>query len=76
MTLTPEQWIVGAAAALLIGLSKTDVPGVGILVVPLMTLVFSGRASVGTTAPPLHVHLRLIVAIDTRPRRAQPSVEV
>jgi uncharacterized membrane protein YfcA len=49
MTLTLEQWIVGALAALLIGFSKTGVPGVGILVVPLMALVFQGRASIGTT---------------------------
>jgi uncharacterized membrane protein YfcA len=49
MPFTPEQLIIGAAAALLIGFSKTGVPGVGILVVPLMALVFPGRASVGTT---------------------------
>lgn len=49
MTLSPEQWLCGLLAALLIGFSKTGVPGVGILVVPLMALVFPGRASVGTT---------------------------
>ena len=49
MPFTPEQLIVGALAALLIGFSKTGVPGVGILVVPLMASVFPGRVSVGTT---------------------------
>jgi uncharacterized membrane protein YfcA len=49
MTLTIEQWLVGALAALLIGFSKTGVPGVGILVIPLMALVFPGRVSIGAT---------------------------
>lgn len=49
MTLTIEQWLVGALAALLIGFSKTGVPGVGILVVPLMAMVFPGRVSIGAT---------------------------
>jgi uncharacterized membrane protein YfcA len=47
--LTLEQWLLGGLAALLIGFSKTGVPGVGILVVPLMAIVFQGRAAVGTT---------------------------
>ncbi len=49
MHLTPLQWFVGGLAALLIGLSKTGVPGVGILVIPLMAFVFGGRLSVGAT---------------------------
>ncbi|MCS7056867.1 MAG: sulfite exporter TauE/SafE family protein [Thermoflexales bacterium] len=49
MTLTVEQWLLGALAALLVGFSKTGVPGVGILVVPLMAIVFQDRAAVGTT---------------------------
>lgn len=57
MSLTVEQWLVGALAALLIGFSKTGVPGVGILVVPLMALVFPGRVSIGTT-------LLLLIAAD------------
>lgn len=57
MSLTIEQWLVGALAALLIGYSKTGVPGVGILVVPLMAMVFPGRASIGTT-------LLLLIAAD------------
>ncbi|MCS6846861.1 MAG: sulfite exporter TauE/SafE family protein [Anaerolineae bacterium] len=49
MPFTPEQWLLGALAALLVGFSKTGVPGVGILVVPLMAIVFQDRAAVGTT---------------------------
>lgn len=49
MLFTLEQWLLGALAALLIGFSKTGVPGVGILVVPLMAIVFRDRAAVGTT---------------------------
>lgn len=51
MTLTTEQWLIGVAAALLIGFSKTGLPGIGILVIPLMAAVFGGRMSVGATLP-------------------------
>jgi uncharacterized protein len=53
MTLSPSQWILGALAALLIGISKTGVPGMGILVVPVMAQLFGGRLSVGTLLPML-----------------------
>ena len=51
MTLTPEQWIIGVIAALIVGISKTGLPGIGILIVPLMALVFGGRLSIGATLP-------------------------
>jgi len=51
MVLTPEQWIVGICAALLVGITKTGLPGIGILVIPLMAAVFGGRLSVGATLP-------------------------
>lgn len=47
------QWIFGALAALLVGVSKTGVPGAGILVVVLLANVFDGRASVGIMLPML-----------------------
>jgi uncharacterized protein len=53
MHLAPLQWAFGAAAALLVGLSKTGIPGLGILVVPLLAGVFGGRASVGIMLPML-----------------------
>jgi uncharacterized membrane protein YfcA len=53
MTFTPNQWLIGGLAAFLVGLSKTGVPGVGILTVPLMASLFAGRISVGTLLPML-----------------------
>ena len=51
MTLTPEQVILGATAALIVGFTKTGIPGVGILVVPIMATAFGGWPSVGLTLP-------------------------
>ncbi len=52
-----EAWqlLLGAISAFLIGVSKTGVPGIGILVVPLLATAFGGRASVGTMLPMLIV---------------------
>jgi uncharacterized membrane protein YfcA len=47
----PWQYALGALCALIIGFSKTGVPGTGILMVPLMAKVFGGRLSVGATLP-------------------------
>ncbi|HZP84167.1 MAG TPA: sulfite exporter TauE/SafE family protein [Chthonomonadaceae bacterium] len=49
--LTPTQWLLGAIAALCIGMSKTGLPGVGVLIVPVMAALFDGRTSVGTVLP-------------------------
>lgn len=51
MNLTLEQWLIGILAALMVGITKTGVPGIGILIVPLMAFVFGGRLSVGATLP-------------------------
>jgi len=51
MSLTPEQWTIGVIAALTVGIAKTGLPGVGILIVPMIALVFGGRLSVGATLP-------------------------
>lgn len=50
-----EAWQVvwGVIAAFLIGVSKTGVPGVGILVVPMLAAAFGGRLSVGLMLPML-----------------------
>ncbi|MCC6484597.1 MAG: sulfite exporter TauE/SafE family protein [Armatimonadetes bacterium] len=53
MHLTTLDWLLGIVAALLVGFSKTGVPGVGILVVPLMAGIFGGRLSVGAVLPML-----------------------
>lgn len=45
------QWVVLAASAFAIGLSKTGLPGIGILVVPFLAMVFPPKASVGLLLP-------------------------
>ena len=47
MELELSQWIGIIICALLIGISKTGIPGVGILSVPLMAGVLPARSSVG-----------------------------
>jgi uncharacterized membrane protein YfcA len=44
--LAPHQWILGAACAFLVGIAKTGVPGLGIVVVPIMVLA-AGDARLG-----------------------------
>ncbi|MHB1001057.1 MAG: sulfite exporter TauE/SafE family protein [Armatimonadota bacterium] len=53
MNLEIWQWLLGAAAALLVGISKTGIPGAGILVVPLLAVTFGGRPSIGIMLPML-----------------------
>jgi uncharacterized membrane protein YfcA len=45
--LTPIGWFVVALCAFLVGVTKTGIPGIGILVVPLMATVVPARESVG-----------------------------
>ncbi len=47
MLTEPWQWVVAAAAAFLVGLSKTGIAGLGILSVALFATVLPARASVG-----------------------------
>ena len=47
MQLQPWQWALGALGAFLVGLSKTGIPGLGILNVAIFALVFPARESVG-----------------------------
>jgi hypothetical protein len=48
------QWVLGAACAFFVGVSKTGVPGLGILVVPMMVLaVGDARLSAGWLLPVL-----------------------
>lgn len=49
--LQPWQWIVVAIAAAGIGLSKTGVPGLGIVAVALFAVVLPSRESVGIVLP-------------------------
>ena len=45
------QWMLGALSALLVGISKTGVPGVGTPVVPILAAAFGGRQSIGIMLP-------------------------
>lgn len=47
----PLPWVVLAASAFAIGIAKTGLPGVGILVVPFLAMVFPAKASVGLLLP-------------------------
>jgi hypothetical protein len=49
------QWLILALAAALIGISKTGVPGMGILVVPLVAAVVPAKVSTGLVLPMLIV---------------------
>ncbi len=52
--LAPYQWILGAACGFLVGIAKTGVPGLGIVVVPLMVLaVGDSRFAAGWLLPML-----------------------
>ena len=52
---TPMDWAALSAAALLIGISKTGLPGTGILAVTLTALAIPGMASTGVILPMLIV---------------------
>lgn len=45
----PSDLVLGALAAITIGLGKTAIPGAGMLAVPLVAGVFDGRPTVGAT---------------------------
>lgn len=51
--LHPLQWVLGGLCAVLVGMAKTGVPGLGILVVPLMFYVISPELSGPGTLLPL-----------------------
>ena len=53
MGLDNWQWAVAALSALMIGMSKTGLPGVGILCVPLMASIMPAKASTGIVLPML-----------------------
>jgi uncharacterized membrane protein YfcA len=48
-----SDYLVGGIAALIVGLSKTALPGAGLLATPLFALIVSGRAIPGVTLPVL-----------------------
>lgn len=51
LALDAASWAILLSAALLVGFSKTGLPGSGIVAVPMLAAVFGGRLSVGTALP-------------------------
>lgn len=49
--LESSQWLILALCSLLIGISKTGISGVGLMVVPILANAFGGRPSVGLLLP-------------------------
>ena len=45
------QWLLLFLSAMLIGMSKVGVPGVSLIVVPVLALIFGGKASTGILLP-------------------------
>ena len=53
MEITLTSWILGLVAAFLVGFSKTGLPGLVILIVPMLAAVFPAKLSVGALLPML-----------------------
>jgi len=51
--LNPFQWALTALSGSIVGLSKTGLPGLGLIFVPLMALAFGAKASTGVLLPML-----------------------
>ena len=49
--LNVPQWLIVLLCAVLVGMAKTGLSGVGLMVVPLLASVFGGRPSVGLLLP-------------------------
>ena len=50
-SLSGIHWWLIALCAILVGMSKTGVPGVSMVVVPVMAMIFGGKASTGVLLP-------------------------
>jgi uncharacterized membrane protein YfcA len=51
LTFTYTHWAIIGVCAMLIGMSKTGVPGVSMIVVPTLAMIFGGKASTGVLLP-------------------------
>ncbi len=49
--LTGGKWLLAAVTAFIVGLSKTGIPGLGIIFVPLFAMVLPARISTGALVP-------------------------
>ena len=51
--LNPEQWFWVILSALFVGMAKTGIAGVGMLIVPILATIFGGKTSTGILLPML-----------------------
>jgi len=51
--LNPEQWFWVLLCALFVGMAKTGIAGIGMLIVPILATIFGGRSSAGILLPML-----------------------
>lgn len=51
--LSALQWVLASVSGAVVGLSKTGLPGLGLIFVPLMALAFGAKASTGVLLPML-----------------------
>ena len=47
------QWLLFAVCAIFVGMSKVGVPGISLIVVPILAIIFGGKASTGVLLPML-----------------------
>jgi uncharacterized protein len=50
---TQSEWLISLACGLLIGMAKAGVSGTGLMIVPVMAIVFGGKPSTGIVLPML-----------------------
>jgi uncharacterized protein len=55
LDLSVTNWILVAGCAVLVGMSKVGVPGVSMVVVPALAIIFGGKASTGILLPMLMI---------------------
>lgn len=53
--LQPIQWILSTLSGAIVGLSKTGLPGLGLIFVPLMAIAFGAKVSTGILLPMLNM---------------------
>ena len=55
VALQPWQWALTSVSGFIVGLSKTGLPGLGLIFVPLMALAFGAKVSTGILLPILNM---------------------
>jgi uncharacterized membrane protein YfcA len=55
VSLAPFQWVLSGLSAFTVGLSKTGLPGLGLVFVPMMAIAFGAKVSTGVLLPILNM---------------------